>query len=110
MKKYLVLGSSIILIIAMLSSAYPGRAEGIIGTPPANPADGGPILQYSGCGGKTVSASNADYEQQVIDLVNQELVNNGTVPSTTAVAELRGGRPLEPEESTASPARSSRRR
>ena len=80
MKKYLILSSSIILIFTLLTSAYPGRAEGIIGTPPGNIDDGGPILQYSGCGGKTVSASNADYEQQVIDLVNQERAKEGLNP------------------------------
>ncbi len=48
----------------------------------------------------TPGQSNAFNVSTEFDLVNQELVNNGTVPSTTAVAELRGGRPLEPEEST----------
>ena len=48
----------------------------------------------------TPGQSNAFNVSTEFDLVNQELVNNGTVPSTTAVAELRGGRPLQPEEST----------
>jgi iron complex outermembrane receptor protein len=48
----------------------------------------------------TPGQSNAFNVSTEFDLVNQELVNNGTVPSTTAVAQLRGGRPLEPEEST----------
>jgi iron complex outermembrane receptor protein len=48
----------------------------------------------------TPGQSNAFNVSTEFDLVAQELVNNGTVPSTTAVAELRGGRPLEPEEST----------
>ncbi len=34
------------------------------------------------------------------DLALAELVNNGTIPSTSPVAVLRGGQPLEPEEST----------
>ena len=32
-------------------------------------------------------------------LALDDLVNNGTIPSTSAVARLRGGRPLEPERS-----------
>jgi iron complex outermembrane receptor protein len=48
----------------------------------------------------TPGQSNAFNVSTEFDLVAQELVNNGTVPSTTAVAQLRGGRPLEPEEST----------
>jgi iron complex outermembrane receptor protein len=48
----------------------------------------------------TPGQSNAYNVSTEFDLVNQELVNNGTVPSTTAVAQLRGGRPLQPEEST----------
>ncbi len=48
----------------------------------------------------TPGQSNAYNVSTEFDLVAQELVNNGTVPSTTAVAQLRGGRPLEPEEST----------
>jgi len=47
----------------------------------------------------TPGQSNAYNVSTEFDLVNQELVNNGTVPSTTPVAELRGGRPLKPEES-----------
>ena len=34
------------------------------------------------------------------DPVLNELVNQGTIPSTNPVAQLRGGEPLEPEEST----------
>ncbi|MDH3759303.1 MAG: TonB-dependent receptor, partial [Gammaproteobacteria bacterium] len=48
----------------------------------------------------TPGQSNAFNVSTEFDLTIQELVNNGTVPSTTAVAQLRGGRPLEPEEST----------
>lgn len=48
----------------------------------------------------TPGQSNAYNVSTEFDLVAQELVNNGTVPSSTAVAQLRGGRPLEPEEST----------
>ena len=48
----------------------------------------------------TPGQSNAYNVSTEFDLAIQELVNNGTIPSTTRVAELRGGRPLEPEEST----------
>ena len=48
----------------------------------------------------TPGQSNAFNVSTEFDLVNQELVNNGTIPSTFPVAVLRGGQPLEPEEST----------
>jgi len=51
--------------------------SGIIGTPPESPDPGGPSLLYSGCGGEVVSAQNKSYEQQVIDLVNQERTSRG---------------------------------
>ena len=37
---------------------------------------------------------STQYDVQLMDLVN-----NGTIPSTSAVARLRGGRPLQPERS-----------
>ena len=48
----------------------------------------------------TPGQSNAFNVSTEFDLEIQDLVNNGTVPSTSAPAQLRGGRPLEPEEST----------
>jgi iron complex outermembrane receptor protein len=47
----------------------------------------------------TPGQSNAFNVSTEFDLVAQELVNNGTVPSTTPIALLRGGQPLEPEDS-----------
>ena len=47
----------------------------------------------------TPGQSNAFNVSTEFDFVINDLVNNGTVPSTTEVAALRGGRPLEPEES-----------
>ena len=47
----------------------------------------------------TPGQSNAFNVSTEFDQVAQELVNNGTVPSTTRVAQLRGGKPLGPEES-----------
>lgn len=48
----------------------------------------------------TPGQSNAYNVSTEFDLALQELVNNGTIPSTSPVAVLRGGQPLEPEEST----------
>jgi len=47
----------------------------------------------------TPGQSNAFNVSTEFDFVLNDLVNNGTVPSTTAVAQLRGGRALQPEES-----------
>ena len=80
MKKYLYSSGFLILIVGLLASTYPGRAEGVIGTPEVNPDENVPSLQYSGCGGKTVSPFNAEYEQRVIDLVNQERAIHGLHP------------------------------
>ena len=49
----------------------------------------------------TPGQSNAFNVSTEFDLVLQDLVNNGTVPSTSGPALLRGGKPLEPEDSTA---------
>ncbi|MEM7082772.1 MAG: TonB-dependent receptor [Pseudomonadota bacterium] len=48
----------------------------------------------------TPGQSNAFNVSTEFDFTINDLVNNGTVPSTTAVAQLRGGAALEPEEST----------
>jgi len=48
----------------------------------------------------TPGQSNAFNVSTEFDFALNDLVNNGTVPSTTAVAALRGGKALEPEEST----------
>ena len=48
----------------------------------------------------TPGQSNAFNVSTEFDLVLNDLVNNGTVPSTSGPALLRGGKPLEPEEST----------
>ncbi len=48
----------------------------------------------------TPGQSNAFNVSTEFDLVLNDLVNNGTVPSTSAPALLRGGAPLEPEDST----------
>lgn len=70
----------ITLIIGLFISTQPARAEAIIGEPISLPDQQQPTLQFSGCGGKTVSAANAGYEQQVVDLVNQERARKDLPP------------------------------
>lgn len=53
----------------------------------------------SGFRAPTPGQSNAFNVSTEFDQVAQELVNNGTIPSTSRVAQLRGAVPLEPEES-----------
>ncbi len=47
----------------------------------------------------TPGQSNAFNVTTAFDLTLMELVNNGTIPSSSRVAQLRGGEPLVPEES-----------
>ena len=47
----------------------------------------------------TPGQSNAFNVSTEFDFTINDLVNNGTVPSTTPVAQLRGGKALEPEDS-----------
>jgi iron complex outermembrane receptor protein len=48
----------------------------------------------------TPGQSNAYNVSTQFDLVRFDLVNNGTIPSISPVAALRGGKPLVPEKST----------
>ena len=48
----------------------------------------------------TPGQSNAFNVSTEFDLQLMDLVNNGTIPSSSRVAQLRGGEPLEAEEST----------
>ena len=70
------------LILSLLASAQPVLADdGVIGTPPEKPDPTSPSLQYSGCGGQIVPAAyNAEYEERVIDLVNQERTSRELKP------------------------------
>ena len=78
MKKIFIWFGLIFLFISLVASTQSVLAEsGIIGTPPESPDPGAPSLLYSGCGGEVVSAQNKSYEQQVIDLVNQERTSRG---------------------------------
>lgn len=53
----------------------------------------------SGFRAPTPGQSNAFNVSTEFDLVLQDLVNNGTIPPTSRVAQLRGGEPLTAEES-----------
>lgn len=53
----------------------------------------------SGFRAPTPGQSNAFNVSTEFDLVLMDLVNNGTIPSSSAVAQLRGGEPLIPEKS-----------
>lgn len=81
MKKLVVWLGFILLFISFITATQPVLAEGgVIGTPPASPDPGTPALQFAGCGGEVISAQNKAYEQQVIDLVNQERASRGLTP------------------------------
>jgi iron complex outermembrane receptor protein len=47
----------------------------------------------------TPGQSNAFNVSTEFDLVTNDLVNNGTIPSNNPIAQLRGGKALDPEES-----------
>ena len=53
----------------------------------------------SGFRAPTPGQSNAFNVSTEFDLVLMDLVNNGTIPSSSPVAALRGGQPLDPEKS-----------
>ena len=53
----------------------------------------------SGFRAPTPGRQNAFNVSTQYDVRLMDLVNNGTIPSTSAVARLRGGRPLQPERS-----------
>lgn len=70
-----------LLVISFIAFTQPALAEsGVIGDPPEAPDPNSPALQYSGCGGIVVSVQNESFEQQVIDLVNQERTSRGLIP------------------------------
>jgi uncharacterized protein YkwD len=78
MKKVITRIGFLTLILSLFASAQPVLADsGEIGTPPALPDPTVPSLQYSGCGGEIVPAYNSEYEDRVIDLVNQERTKRG---------------------------------
>jgi uncharacterized protein YkwD len=81
MKSFLIRIGFFTLILSLLASAQPVLADGgVIGTPPANPDPTNPSLLYAGCGGQVAAVYNAEYEQQVINLVNHERTSRGLTP------------------------------
>lgn len=81
MKKVITRIGFFTLILSMFASAQPVLADGgVIGTPPEKPDPTSPSLQYLGCGGQIVPAYNAEYEERVIELVNQERTSRGLTP------------------------------
>lgn len=81
MKNFLLRIGFLILILSLFSSVQPVLADGgVIGTPPENPDPTTPSLQYVGCAGQVAAAYNSDFEQQVINLVNQERSSRGLTP------------------------------
>ncbi|MFL7892540.1 MAG: CAP domain-containing protein [Anaerolineales bacterium] len=81
MKKWVSWFVFLCLMIGWVATTQPVQAEnGVIGTPPGMPDPDSPVLQFSGCGGEVVSPQNKDFEQQVIDLVNQERSSRGLTP------------------------------
>ncbi len=81
MKKFVSRIGFFILIVSLFASAQPVLADsGVIGIPPEIPDPTIPSLLYSGCDCQTVVASNSGFEQQVIDLVNQERASRGLNP------------------------------
>ena len=81
MKKIITRIGFLTLILSLFASVQPVLADGgVIGTPPEKPDPTNPSLQYSGCAGQIVPAYNSEYEEQVIDLVNQERTSRGLTP------------------------------
>lgn len=80
MKKNRILLSFGLAIACIFSSVRPGRAQGVIGTPLTEQERDNPAPQSTGCGGKTLPAANSDYEQKVVELVNQERNARGLPP------------------------------
>ncbi len=93
MKNLLIRIGFFILILSLFASAQPVLADGgVIGTPPANPDPTNPALQYAGCGGQVAAVYNAEYEQQVINLVNQERTSRGLAPLKSSVGLTNAAR------------------
>ena len=81
MKLFITRIAFFLFFFSFLTSTQPVLAEdGVIGTPLANPDPTAPSLQYAGCGGQVAAVYNAEFEQQVINLVNQERSRRGLTP------------------------------
>ncbi len=81
MKKIITRIGFLTLILSLFASVQPVLADGgVIGTPPEKPDPTIPSLLYSGCAGQIVAPYNSEYEERVIDLVNQERTSRGLTP------------------------------
>jgi len=81
MKNVLSRNGFLTLLLSLFVSVQPVQADGgMIGTPPEKPDPTSPSLQYLGCDGQIVPAYNAEYEDRVIELVNQERTSRGLTP------------------------------
>jgi uncharacterized protein YkwD len=81
MKNILARIGYFLLVLNLFGSAQPVSADsGVIGTPPEVPDPAIPSLLYSGCDCQVVGTSNSSFEQQVVDLVNQERTSRGLNP------------------------------
>lgn len=74
---YLAIAVFVILIAASIIAS---PAAGRVGANVENPVSDSTL--YTGCGGINIPSENAGYEQQVIDLVNQERSKVGLPPLT----------------------------
>ena len=78
-----LLGLPVVLVAALVAPAC-GSAEVRSSTPPeptaAAPAEGPASTGETGCTGTAPEPTNADWEQQVIELVNQQRKANGLPP------------------------------
>jgi uncharacterized protein YkwD len=59
-----------------------------LGTSASAIAEAPELPQYTGCGGVNVPVVNGLFEQQVVELVNQERLNNGGLPPLKHVSAL----------------------
>ena len=67
-------------ITCIFSSVHPGLAQGVVGTPLTKQDQEDPVPQSTGCGGEIITAANANFEQEVVELVNQERAAIGLPP------------------------------
>ena len=83
----LILSLTLALISASPATAGPDPAIGVL-IPPVVAGPDDARLDYSGCGGISPPATNAAYEQQVVELVNAERWTNGQLPPYKRVDSL----------------------
>ena len=80
------LGLILLFTSAISSARQPSRTE--LPLLPTAAKAGLAVANYTGCGGATAPAVNADYEQQVVELVNAQRLSNGNLPPYKRVDPL----------------------